>query len=174
MVELEREKTYLATQLPSGLLQAESMLIRDIYVPTDVSHARLRLRQKGDSYEMTKKVQVTEGDSSRQTEHTIPLTVDEFEALAICSDKSLQKRRYFMKIDECDAEVDVYEEKLAGLVVIDFEFTTDDELRNFNKPEIALADVTQDEVVGGGFLAGKTYSDIEDRLRKYGYERLMV
>lgn len=173
-VEIEREKTYLAARIPDNLAVDNSIVIRDIYIPEHSSHASLRLRQKGDTYEMTKKIQVVEGDSSRQTEHTIPLSIEEFEALATCSAKSLRKRRYYTKIEGLDAEVDIYEEALAGLVVIDFEFASDDELGEFTQPEVALADVTQDEIVGGGFLAGRSYADIEDGLEKYGYERIVV
>lgn len=173
-VEIEREKTYLASRIPDNLTIDNSIVIRDIYIPEHSSHASLRLRQKGDAYEMTKKIQIVEGDSSRQIEHTIPLSIEEFEALASCSTKSLRKRRYYTKIEEHDAEVDVYEEALEGLIVIDFEFASDTELGEFIQPKVALADVTQDEIVGGGFLAGRSYEDIEDGLKEYGYGRIIA
>lgn len=173
-VEIEREKTYLASRVPDNLTIDNSIVIRDIYIPEHSSHASLRLRQKGDTYEMTKKIQVIQGDSSRQTEHTIPLSVDEFDALASCSTKSLRKRRYYTQIEGHNAEVDMYEDALQGLIVIDFEFMSDTELGDFAQPEVALADVTQDEIVGGGFLAGRSYADIEDGLKKYGYERIIA
>ena len=173
-VEIEREKTYLASRIPDDLTIDKSIVIQDIYIPEHSSHASLRLRQKGDKYEMTKKVQIIKGDSSRQTEHTIPLSVEEFEALASCSTKSLQKRRYYTQIEGYNAEVDVYEEALEGLIVIDFEFASDADLEGFVQPKVALADVTQDEIVGGGFLAGRSYEDIEDGLERYGYERIVA
>lgn len=173
-IEIERERTYLVSKLPAGLSLDESVLLRDIYIPEDVDHAHLRLRQKGDYYEATKKIQINEGDSSRQTEHTIPLTREEFDALASCSQKALQKRRYFTQIDGHAAEVDVYEEKLTGLVVVDFEFATEEEFTAFVQPDDMLADVTQDEVVGGGYLAGKSYEDIEAKLAKYHYKKVDV
>ena len=55
MVELEREKTYLLKQFPEGMDEWPSKIIADTYIPGDVDHAVLRLRQKGDEYEMTKK-----------------------------------------------------------------------------------------------------------------------
>lgn len=173
-VEIEREKTYLASRVPDNLTIDNSIVIRDIYIPEHSSHASLRLRQKGDTYEMTKKIQVIQGDSSRQTEHTIPLSAEEFDALASCSTKSLRKRRYYTQIEGHDAEVDIYEDVLQGLIVIDFEFTSDTELGDFVQPEVALADVTQDEIVGGGFLAGRSYEDIKEGLEEYGYERIVT
>jgi hypothetical protein len=35
-----------------------------------------------------------------------------------------------------------------------------------------LADVTQEEFIAGGWLAGKKYSDIESFLNKYNYKKL--
>lgn len=172
-VELERERTYLAKALPADLKAARHVLVRDIYIPDTANHARLRLRQKGDTYEATKKIPVN-GSASHQTEHTIPLAQEEFEALATCSTKALQKQRYFVQIEGHSAEVDVYEGALTGLVVIDFEFADEESFRSFSQPDIALADVTEDEIVGGGFLAGRSYEDIETGLAKYNYQKLEV
>jgi CYTH domain-containing protein len=174
MIELEREKTYLAAYLPDNLAMAKSELISDVYVPETAVHSVLRLRHKGDSYCITKKQPVEGTDSSRQNEHTIQLSKEEYEALAKCSSKSFTKRRYFYEIDGHEAEIDVYLEKLAGLVVIDFEFTNDEDLQNFQQPDIALADVTQDALIAGGMLAGRTYEDIRSGLEAYNYKPLEV
>jgi len=72
------------------------------------------------------------------------------------------------------AEIDVYHEKLAGLVVIDFEFDNEVEKNEFTTPDFVLADVTQDEAVAGGFLAGKSIEDIMPLLDKYGYKKMEV
>lgn len=174
MVELEREKTYLLKQFPEGMQEWPSKIIADTYIPADVDHAVLRLRQKGDEYEMTKKTPVSGTDSSRQNEHTIALSRAEYEALRGCSNKSFEKRRYYGKVDGHDAEVDVYLSTLGGLVVIDFEFTSDEALDSFQMPSICQTDVTQDELIAGGKLAGKSYNDIADGLAKYDYQPLFL
>lgn len=175
MIEIERERTYLAGSLPSGLLQCRSEIISDVYVPDTVSHAHLRLRHKGDSYVITKKTPLEGMDSSRQSEHTITLDQAEYEALAGCSTKKFLKRRFYCEIDGHKAEVDIYLERLAGLVVIDFEFESNEEMDAFEKPDFCLADITQDEVTAGGMLAGRSYDDIANELRqKYGYEPLII
>ena len=168
--EIELERTFLARELPAGLDRARSLVIRDIYIPETADHAVLRLRQKGEKYEITKKEPVVGDDSSQQYEHTIPLTQVEFEALATASRKDFVKRRYFMQIAGRDAEVDVYGEKLTGLVVIDFEFASIADKDSFETPTECLADVTQDVVIAGGFLAGKSYRDIAVSLATYGYK----
>lgn len=170
--EIEYEKTYLLKRLPDGMEAAAYVTIRDTYIPDTVSHARLRLRAKGDKYVITKKHPVAGADSSVQFEHTIELTKEEYDALVTCSAKDFVKRRYFMDIAGHNAEVDVYGEKLAGLVVADFEFPSEAEKDAFQMPDICLADVSQEEATAGGYVSGKSYEDIEPVLKKYGYERV--
>jgi len=172
--EIELEKTYLVKSLPVGIQKARSVLIRDIYIPESVGHAHLRLRQKDDSYVITKKYPVAGEDSSKQYEHTIELEKAEFDAMAKCSNKDFTKRRYFMELAGHPAEVDVYQDKLLGLAVIDFEFNYEDEKNAFITPDFVLADVTQDEAVAGGFLAGKSIDDIMPLLDKYGYKKVEI
>jgi len=172
MTELELEKTYLAKYVPQDLESNPSELISDVYVPQEADHAVLRLRHKGDKYCITKKEPISGTDSSRQHEHTINLSQQEYEALASCSNKVLVKRRYVVELGGRSAEVDVFQGGLAGLVVIDFEFDTDKEMAAFSPPDICLADVTQDEVVAAGKLAGKTYQDIQPILETYNYTPL--
>ncbi|MDK2898871.1 MAG: hypothetical protein PWQ10_58 [Patescibacteria group bacterium] len=172
--EIELEKTYLAKSLPIGIKEARSVLIHDVYIPESVAHAHLRLRQKDDSYVITKKYPVVGNDSSKQYEYTIELEKDEFMALAKCSNKDFTKRRYFMDLDGFPAEIDVYQDKLLGLVVIDFEFNNEADKDTFITPDFVLADVTQDEAIAGGFLAGKSIDDIMPLLVKYGYEKMEI
>lgn len=170
--EIEYEKTYLAKFLPENLDIKSSVVIRDVYVPDSVPHANLRLRNKGDHYEITKKVPVKDGDSSVQYEHTIELDAAEWKKLAKCSQKTFVKRRYYTKINGHDVEVDVFGEKLAGLVLIDFEFATEEEKDAFVMPDVCLADVTQEEFVAGGFISGRSFEDIAPQLEKYHYKKI--
>lgn len=172
--EIEYEKTYLLKHLPEGIEAAPFVTIRDTYIPDTISHAHLRLRAKDDKYVITKKHPVAGADSSVQYEHTIELTKEEYDALVTCSTKDFVKRRYFMTIAGHDVEIDVYGEKLAGLVVADFEFPSETEKDAFVMPDICLADVSQEEVTAGGYVSGKSYEDIEPVLKKYGYKKVEV
>jgi len=172
MTEIELEKTYLARDLPE-LSGVESVIIEDTFVPEADYHAVVRLRCKGDNYEITKKEVIDESDASRQTEQTIALTEQEFRSLAASSSKSFTKRRYYIEIDGFAAELDVYLGRLTGLVVIDFEFNTEAELDSFKTPPSVLADVTQEEFVAGGYLAGKSYQDIAADLERFNYQPLL-
>lgn len=170
--EVELEKTYLARYIPAQIDGAKSKIIRDVYIPEAADHAVLRLRQIGRAYEITKKMPIDRNDSARQLEQTIPLVEDEYNALAGVSNKVLVKERFYCTVFGHTAEVDVYMEDLAGLVMIDFEFQTEEEMAAFEPPEFCLADVSQDVVSAAGKLAGKTYADIQARLEYYTYKPL--
>lgn len=174
MKTVELELTYLAKTLPEGLADCPSKLIVDVYVPASAAHPTLRLRQNGDRYEITKKDMATGTDSSHMIEHTIDLNAEEFAALAAGEGKRVAKRRYDYMHQGRKAEFDVFEEDLAGLVVVDFEFEDRDDQLQFEMPEFCLADVTQEAFIAGGVLAGKSYKDLERDLARYAYRPLSI
>ena len=176
-IATELERTYLPRALPFGLQGCESESLVDMYFPIDVPNnapRRLRLRQRGGRYEITKKMPLFEGDESAFSETTIPLTEAEFKDIATTSGPRLEKQRYSLLVDEHRAEVDVFCGQLAGLVLVDFEFQTFADRDNFRLPDICLAEVTQADFVAGGFLIGRAYSDIQKELEAYGYEPLFL
>lgn len=169
--ELEHELTYVARFLPPELQAATPKRLVDVYIPDDAAvHPRVRLRQKGDAFEFTKKVPVVAGDASVHHEQTVTLERDEFLCLARGSLRRVEKDRFVVTIDGHRAEVDVFRGALEGLVLIDFEFSTREELEEFNAPSCCGQDVTQEDFIAGGLLAGKSYSDIESDLKRCGYE----
>lgn len=174
MTEVELELTYLAKTLPDGLADCPSKLIVDVYFPAADPHPTLRLRQNGDIYQITKKLMAGGNDSSHMIEETIPLTAAEFAELSAHGGKRVVKRRYAYDYHGQLAEVDVFQENLTGLVVVDFEFTDRDAQNSFNMPDFCLADVTQDTLIAGGKLAGKSYADIAKGLAGYGYKPLQL
>lgn len=170
--ELELELTFLAKELPEGIKTIRPTRIVDIYIPDTPEHSHLRLRQKGEKYEMTKKMPVVEGNASEQIEQTIPLTEEEFTTLSSCSKKRVTKDRYNIEIEGKMAEIDIFVDGLKGLVLMDFEFNTVKEKSDFKIPDIALADVTQEDFIAGGLLAGKTYDDIAPELKRFNYKQI--
>ncbi len=174
MTETELELTYLARELPAELASKPSKLLVDVYYPIEDPHPLVRIRQKGDSYEITKKVMANGDDSSHMIEHTIQLTAQEFAALAAAPGKRIAKRRYDFEYQGRKAEIDVFEGELSGLVVVDFEFTDREDQLAFQMPDFCLADVTQEAFIAGGKLAGKSYADIQSDLDRYGYQQLHI
>lgn len=166
---IELEKTYLAKFIPKELENEKEMI--DTYIPKDKRHPILRIRKNGDKFEITKKYPV-EDDASKQKEHTIPLTKEEFEEVVKLDGKRVEKIRYDYYYNGKKAEIDVFQGKLKGLVLVDFEFDSEEEKENFEMPDFCLADVSNEEFLAGGMLCGKRYEDIEEGLKKYNYKKL--
>jgi CYTH domain-containing protein len=167
MIELER--TFLAKYIPEEIKTCPCKEIMDVYLPGSSPHPKLRLRKRGEVFEITKKEPVEGKDSSRQEEQTISLSQEEFEALAKLEGKKFRKLRYYWNSPFGHAEVDVFQDNLKGLVLVDFEFENVGKKDAFQMPDFCLLDVTQELCLAGGMLAGKKYLDIERDLEKMGY-----
>ena len=170
---IEYEKTFLVRVLPENLESSESKELLDIYFPQEKPHPSLRLRKNGEKYEMTKKLHLKDEDRGVQEEKTIHLDQDEFGALSSVPGKRVRKIRHSYPYQGNMAEIDVFQDELRGLVLADFEFETEEEKNEFPIPDFCLVDVTQEQFVAGGMLCGKSYADIEDDLKKYGYQRIV-
>jgi CYTH domain-containing protein len=170
--EIELERTYLLKRLPEGIERCESYEILDIYLPSSSRHPILRIRRAGKSMAITKKHPMEGKDLSRQLEQTIPLNEDEFGELSSLAGKRVRKTRYKYDSGGRAAEIDVFKDGLQGLALADFEFGSAEEMAAFEMPDFCLAEVTQEEFLAGGMLCGKSYSDIEGDLARYGYVRI--
>lgn len=156
---------------PVDLKTLKFMEVFDIYLPQSAAHPILRIRKKGDKFEITKKHPMEGKDSSCQSEETIPLSKEEFMELIKLQGKRVRKIRYYYQIGADMAEIDVFQDALKGLVLVDFEFHTVEEKNNFVMPDFCLADVTQEKFTAGGILAGKKYADTEEDLERYNYKK---
>jgi len=172
MIELER--TFLLKYIPAGLQNSKSKEIIDLFIPKESRHPITRIRKNGDKLEMTKKSPVDQKDISRQREQTIILSKEEYETLMKLKGKGFRKVRYYYNFNGNEAHIDVYQDDLKGLIVADFEFDSDEEKNSFGIPDFCLVEVTQEEFLAGGMLSGKSYDDIENKLKEFGYEKLFI
>lgn len=171
---IELEKTYLAKIMPADLQSFKSKEIVDIYIPKDKGHPTLRIRKNGDKYEMTKKEPIHGNDSSQQEEQTIRLTEEEFKVLNSLDGKRVRKIRCNYDYHGQIAEIDVFQDDLAGLVLVDCEFDSIENMEKFDMPDFCLAEVTQEKFLAGGVVCGKKYVDLEKDLEKFGYKKLFL
>jgi len=168
----EFEITYLPRKLPDGVFSAPKKDMVDIYVPASAEHPHLRIRKCGDEYEITNKQPIADGDASHQMEQTIVLTKEEFTALEKADGKRVAKTRYYYTEEGVHYEIDVFKEDLNGLVLVDVEFQSREEKDVFKAPDWILADITQEQFIAGGMLAGKEYADIAEQLESFGYQKV--
>jgi len=169
---LEIEKTYLAKRFPVDLSSIKSKKIVDIYIPEEAIVPSIRLRQNGEKYEFTKKVQVDPNNASVHVEHTVPLSKSEFEYLGK-SGKVVEKTRYYFDFENFPCELDVFSGELEGLVLVDFEFKDQESYKQFKMPGFCLVDVTQENFIAGKNLAGKKYEDLLSDLVRLGYSKVV-
>jgi adenylate cyclase len=168
----EIELTFLAKYLPEDVGDYKFVVIEDFYFP--LKHPRLRLRRMGEKYELVRKMMHRKGDASEHTEEKIPLEKHQYKALRGLEGEELVKRRVYYKSEGGVVEVDIFLGKLKGLVLVDFEFKDSKELKEFKKPDFCLRDVTQERLIAGGNLAGKSYREIEGELKKLGYMKISI
>lgn len=171
-MEIELEKTYLIKELPD-LSGCDFVEILDIYIPEEYDHPKLRIRKRGDIFEITKKFPIEDSDASEQREYTIKISKEEFEELSKIKGKRLRKIRYYYPVDGRTAEIDVFQDDLSGLILVEFEFNSKSNKDTFNIPSFCLADITNDDFIAGGILAGKKYLDVEPILNKYNYKKII-
>lgn len=171
--EEEYERTFLARYLPNDISSSQVIDLRDIYVPQDSAHPTLRIRKNGNKTVITKKTKINTGNASEFLEDTISLSDDEYNALSGIPGKDFSKKRHVYEYavgKTC--EIDVYQERLNGLVVIDFECATIEEKDNLVIPDFCLVEVTEQEFLAGGKLCGKSYEELRPQLESLGYRRI--
>jgi len=173
---IEIEKTFLVKKLPGDLEKVKPTEITDIYFPADARHPTLRLRKSGSNCELTKKTPVDKGDASRQRETSVRLSLPEWRDLASAKQgRQLRKFRYRYPYNQETWEIDIFTDKLKGLVLADIEITSDSKSwAEIQIPKFCLAEVTQSEFIAGGMLAGKSYQDIAKKLEKYKYNPILI
>lgn len=170
---IEFEKRYLAKYLPKDFKKFLCTDIVDKYFPYDAYHPQIRLRKKDDSYTLTKKIPIDEAVThSTQTEDTIIFTKEEFDFFNKLKGKIVEKKRFEYPYGNLKAEIDVFYGDLDGLVVVDIEVESKEQLDSFKMPGFCLVDVTEEYFIAGGLLAGKKYEDIEEELERFGYKPL--
>jgi CYTH domain-containing protein len=170
----EIEYTYLAKHIPKDLAESDSKEIIDMYIPSLRMPLSLRIRKFGNKYEITKKEPLDDKDVTHQTENTIPLTQKEYDVLMKSPGNISRKIRYYYNYKDATAEIDVFQDKLEGLVLVEVEFENKKEQNKFQIPDFCLVEITNENFIAGGSLAGKSYSDIKPDLKHFNYKKLSI
>lgn len=157
MQELEIEKRFLVPAekidiLKKSIIPDSMTKMKDIYIPNGLAHKDLRLRQKGDTTTML--------------ETTIELSEDEFNAMSQGIETSVEKERYLVDVSEWRGELDIFQGRHAGLVVVEFEFQNDADLADFEaNAKLDLLDITNIEWLAGGRLAEIDSQNLKEKIQ---------
>jgi CYTH domain-containing protein len=88
------------------------------------------------------------------------LTALEADTLSVFEANEIRKNRYYFDFEGRRFSVDMFLGDLLGLVLAETSFETDKEMREFQTPSFALADVTNNEIFTGGRLCNLTFPEI--------------
>ncbi|KKR05975.1 MAG: hypothetical protein UT34_C0001G0015 [candidate division WS6 bacterium GW2011_GWF2_39_15] len=172
---LEVERRFLLKYIPDNVREVEGTLMEDYMILTGEIHPHLRLRRKGNHYELTKKYQRDVNEKKLEMiEETIILDQREFEALRHLQTKSQKKFRYRFAQGKYTAELDLWTEDLNGLGIVEFEFDSKEEALAFHPPDYCLVEVTDMEWLAGGMISGRRYSELENQLSKLDYNPVFL
>jgi adenylate cyclase len=137
-VEIERK--FLVEQLPDGLDAHPSREIEQGYLAI-TDDVEVRVRRYGDQSFLTVK---SSGDESR-IEEEIEIDGRRFGALWPLTDgRRIQKRRYRIPVGDLTVELDVYHDRLEGLLTAEVEFRTLDDAMAFAPPDWFGCELTDD------------------------------
>jgi CYTH domain-containing protein len=154
-VFVELERRWVCTALPTELI-LETVHISDLYVRG--SNLRLReersLSGQAPMLRISRKVDV---DDSTRLISSIYLQEAEFGMLksVLAGDRLSKRRNRLVASGDVVLAVDEFAGPLAGLMLLEAEFTTTDAMRNFAAPWFAGPEVTSDPQFTGGFLSSR-------------------
>ena len=162
--EIEQESTYLLNTIPDNLEDWKKEYTKDIYLPPEADHPMIRLRKRGERLFMTKKYPQVPGDFSTMVEETINLLNYEYNFLENnLSGNVLEKNRYSRDFGNYTIEIDEYLGALAPLKVMDIEWKAGVESIDLQPYDIKK-EITQQNNLAAGKLAGKSYKEIKNYL----------
>lgn len=145
---MEIEKKYLLKEVPD-LGNYECHRIEQAYLCTDPV---VRVRREDETYYMTYKGR---GMLARE-EYNLPLNPQAYEHLSAKADGNvIRKTRYLIPLQEngLTAEVDVFEEPFAPLVMAEVEFVSEEQAEQFVPPEWFGEEVTFDRRYHNSYMS---------------------
>ena len=138
----EIEKKFLVIECPA-LDDFKAEVVRQGYITSGEDSIEVRVRQKGQGYYITVK---SKGTLAR-SEYETAIELAQFETLWPATEgRRLEKTRYTGALPGGAAfELDIFEGHLAGLQLVEVEFSSVEEANAFDAPSWFGADVTEDK-----------------------------
>ncbi len=169
--EKEIERRYIPDLLSIEEIKKKAwkqLVVEDFYVPNGDNHKDLRLRQNGLQYMITRKTPTRKNDRTVMVESTIDLSYEEFFALSAGITSNVRKMRYCSDYYGYDCELGIFEGRHYGLVILEFEFKDEEQMRCFSEliEDKGWKDVTNYKDYAGGNLAEMTEEQIKSLLKR--------
>ena len=150
---VERERKWLVRRLPAGL--GDGTPIAQGYLAREGTVA-VRVRRKGARHLVTVKA----GAGASRTEVEWEVSASQAEALWPHTEgRRVEKVRHELEVPGGVAELDVFAGGLAGLVLVEVEFASDEALAAFQPPDWFGPEVTDHGGYGNSTLATRGVPD---------------
>lgn len=146
---MEIEKKFLIKELPKDLTGYKYHKIEQAYLNTAPV---VRIRRQDDEYYLTYKG----GGMMAREEYNLPLNKASYEHLREKADGNIiTKTRYLIPINDnsLTAELDIFEGKFAGMLLVEVEFRSVEQADAFHKPEWFGEDVTHNKLYHNSYLS---------------------
>jgi adenylate cyclase len=149
-MSIEIERKYRLTETPDWLGDCRHEEIEQGYLAIAEDGTEVRLRRLGDQTLLT----VKRGAGEKRLEEEIELDAAQFDALwPLTEQRRVSKTRHFVPHGELTIEVDVFKGPLAGMVLGEVEFESEDASAAFDPPAWLRTEVTGDERYANESLA---------------------
>ena len=140
---MEIERKFLVRELPADLEQSRSTRIEQGYIAIADDGTEVRVRRRDGAAVRTVK---SGSGRSRREEEEVPIDAERFARLwPLTEGRRLEKTRHLISAGTgLTIELDVYSGVLAGLIVAEVEFGSENQADAFEPPEWFGAEVTED------------------------------
>ncbi|MEA4816899.1 MAG: adenylate cyclase [Lachnospiraceae bacterium] len=150
---MEIERKFIVEKIGVNLNTCEFKEVEQYYISYSPV---IRIRKIGNKLMLTVK---GKGHMARE-EFEMELSEEEFGCLLKKAETGVViKRRYYIDYNEYTIELDIYRERLSGLITAEVEFTSIEEAMRFSPPEWFSKEVTNDKRYKNAELSrnGKPY-----------------
>lgn len=162
---IERERRFLLDRFPDAASVERIRRITDRYI----DGTSLRLREQSEQglptvFKLTQKVPARASGGQQGLITNMYLSKDEFSVLAQLPAKQLSKTRFSVP----PFGIDVFAERLEGLLLAEAEFDSDEAAEALMLPSFIRAEVTDDDRFTGGQLVRASRRDLQTWMWEYG------
>ena len=139
--DVEIERKYVLAAPPPQVEQVPGERIQQGYLAVAEDGVEVRVRRRGDTMTLT----IKSGPGHIRVEEELPIDERRFASLwPLTEGRRLSKTRHLVPLGEFTAEIDVYDDRLAGLITAEVEFPSEEHSARFDAPAWLGREVTGD------------------------------
>jgi isoleucyl-tRNA synthetase len=166
-LNVELEKAWLINELPANLNKLKRSNITQAYLDdyhdeSGLEFKHARIRKMDDKYTFTVKYFAgSKKETGQLIEKTEEISKERYVELIKQASRKVVKIRYYFPLEQgLTAEIDVYQNDLAGLNVVEVEFPSLSKEKSFKEPVWFGKEVTDSQGIYPPLIAGKSMEEI--------------